>query len=81
MRLLPGDEGYIVWCQAKQSFAASVSAVIREAQESFIEDNMEDPANGNEDEGTAGYLAPVNYPPGALVEMAMAEFPFFPEEL
>lgn len=81
MRLLPGDEGYIIWCQAKQSFAASVSAVIREAWESFIKDNVEDPTNRDEDEGTTSYLAPINYPSRALVEMAMAEFPFFPKEL
>lgn len=81
LRLLPGDEGFIVWCQAKQSFSASVSTVIREAQDSFIEANDEDSANGDDEEGTDGYLAIVNYPSEALVEMVMADFPFDPEEL
>lgn len=43
--------------------------------------NDGDSANGDEEEGTAGHLATVNYPSAAMVEMVMADFPLFPEEL
>lgn len=81
LRLLPGDEGYVAWCQAKLAFLGSVSVAVREAQELFVEDHDDDPANGDAVTGQAPYLAPANYPAEALLEMLLADFPVAPEEI
>lgn len=81
LRLLPGDDGFVTWCQAKLAFIDSVSLVVRDAQELYIDDHEDDPANGDDLTGQAPYLAPVNYPADGLVEMLLADFPFVPEEI
>lgn len=81
LRLLPGDDGFVTWCQAKLAFVDNVSLAVREAQELFIEDHEDDPANGDAETGAPPRLAQVNFPAEALVEMLMADFPFVPEEI
>lgn len=48
LRLLPGADGFVTWCQAKLAFVDKVSLAVREAQELFIEDHEDDPANGED---------------------------------
>lgn len=81
LRLLPGDAGFVAWSQAKIAFVDIISLVVREAQELFVEDHEDDPANGDVTTGQAPYLAPANYPAEGLLEMLLADFPFVPEEV
>lgn len=81
LRLLPGDDGFVAWCQAKLAFIDTISMAVRVVQDFFIIENEDDPANGDAETGQPARLADVNYPSDGLVELLLADFPFVPEEI